>query len=641
MALFARHETLLHDAIRASRARAWWSAYPETPKAYAETKAAQDAEYAALGGTPFAIEGHPEASRVGDEASPFGGALGITYPAADADALVAAAQAASAGWAAAGPRQWVGVCLEILFRLNANSQLIAHAVQHTTGQAPPMAFQAGGPHAQERGLEAVAYAWEEMTRQPDGVRWEKPTGRSTLVLDKTWRVVPRGVGLVIGCNTFPTWNSYPGLFASLATGNAVIAKPHPHAILPLALTVRIGREVLREAGFDPDVLLLAADTPDAPIAKQLAAHPGVGIVDYTGGNAFGAWLRRNASGLLYTEEAGANPVVIHATSDFGAMCHNLAFSLSLYSGQMCTAPQNLFVPAGGIDTDQGPKSFDQVAAGIADAVDGLLSDPGRAAMICGAIAGQVTLDRVAECRGLGQVIRDSAPLPGDARTATPADPGGGRRRRCRLERGALRPHRLPDPRAGRRRRHQPGRGRRARPRRDHRRAVFHRRSADRPRRGRVRQGRGGAVGEPAGRHLREPVGRLVGLPRQRPEPGRQRLPDRRRVRGGALPRGADAPRGLIFSLPLPGGGPGRGWNQNRALLFQAHASRDLRPARRYRDSRQGRSQPHRRLPARPGVASRDAGTPGGGAGQRHHRRHRRCGACPAAGAADASPPSGA
>ena len=36
---------------------------------------------------------------------------------------------------------------------------LALAVMHTTGQAFPMAFQAGGPHAQDRGLEAVATAW--------------------------------------------------------------------------------------------------------------------------------------------------------------------------------------------------------------------------------------------------------------------------------------------------------------------------------------------------------------------------------------------------------------------------------------------------------------------------------------------------
>jgi hypothetical protein len=37
-------------------------------------------------------------------------------------------------------------------------------------------------------------------------------------------------------------------------------------------------------------LLLTAcgpDTPDAPIAEQLATHPAIGIVDFTGGPAFG------------------------------------------------------------------------------------------------------------------------------------------------------------------------------------------------------------------------------------------------------------------------------------------------------------------------------------------------------------------
>ena len=78
-------------------------------------------------------------------------------------------------------------------------------------------------------------------------------------MDKQWRIVPRGIAVTIGCSTFPTWNSYPGMFASLATGNTVIVKPHPAAILPLALTVRICRDVLKEAGFDPNVVLLAVD----------------------------------------------------------------------------------------------------------------------------------------------------------------------------------------------------------------------------------------------------------------------------------------------------------------------------------------------------------------------------------------------
>ena len=149
------------------------------------------------------------------------------------------------------PRAWVGVSMEILSRLNKLSFEIAYAVQHTTGQGFMMAFQAGGPHAQDRGFEAVTYAWQEMSRIPGISVWEKPQGKNDPIrMEKHFTVVPRGVALVIGCSTFPTWNGYPGLFASLATGNTVIVKPHPGAILPLAITVKVAREVLAEAGFD-------------------------------------------------------------------------------------------------------------------------------------------------------------------------------------------------------------------------------------------------------------------------------------------------------------------------------------------------------------------------------------------------------
>ncbi len=99
--------------------------------------------------------------------------------------------------------------------------------------------------------------------------WEKPQGKDEpLRMEKRFRIVPRGVGLVIGCCTFPTWNGYPGLFASLATGNAVVVKPHPGAILPLAMTVRIARDVLKEAGFDPNVVTLVAHEAGDDVARR-------------------------------------------------------------------------------------------------------------------------------------------------------------------------------------------------------------------------------------------------------------------------------------------------------------------------------------------------------------------------------------
>lgn len=179
------------------------------------------------------------------------------------------------------------------------------------------------------------------------------------------------------------------------------------------------RDLLAEEGFPRDVVLLAANSAEAPVTKALVQHPAVQVIDYTGSSTFGAWVRAHAGdALVYTEEAGVNSIVIAATSGFAAMCANVAFSLSLYSGQMCTAPQDIFVPAEGIDTDEGHKSFDAVAAGIAAAVDALLADPARAAGVAGAIANPATLERIAAARGLGRILRDSAALP-EGRTATP------------------------------------------------------------------------------------------------------------------------------------------------------------------------------------------------------------------------------
>jgi phenylacetic acid degradation protein paaN len=276
---------------------------------------------------------------------------------------------------------------------------------HTSGQAFMMAFQAGGPHAQDRGLEAVAYAYVEQVRTPDTAEWTKPQGkRDPLALTKQFTPVPRGIALLIGCNTFPTWNGYPGLFASLATGNAVLVKPHPRAVLPLALTVAVAREVLTEAGFDPNLVALAAERPGEGIAKTLAVRPEIRIIDYTGSTEFGDWLETNArQAQVYTEKAGVNTVLVESTDDYKGMLSNLAFSLSLYSGQMCTTPQNLLIPRDGIRTEEGPKSYDEVVADLARSVDGLLGDDARANALLGAIVNPDVKARLEAASGLGEV----------------------------------------------------------------------------------------------------------------------------------------------------------------------------------------------------------------------------------------------
>ncbi|MFG1994716.1 phenylacetic acid degradation protein PaaN [Actinoplanes sp. NPDC048988] len=411
--LYETHSDLLDQAIRAASARDYWSAFPESPsKSVYGEQAAPDGERAfrALLGKPFPIEVPGADGTVSTERSPYGVQLGVSYPKADPLAVIAAARAATPAWRAVGPQGRAGVAVEIIKRINARSFEMAHAVQHTTGQAFVMAFQAGGPHAQDRALEAVAVALAASTRIPVTSEWAKPQrGGDPLRLVKTSTPVGRGVGLVIGCTTFPTWNSYPGLFASLVTGNPVIVKPHPGAVLPLAITVQICREVLSEAGLSPDLVTLAVEEPGDGIAATLATHPDVRIVDFTGSSEFGNWLEANArQAVVYTEKSGLNTVIVDSTDDYKGLLRNLAFSLSLYSGQMCTTPQNILVPQGGVMTDAGRRSVEEFGADLSAALDKLLGDPARAAGTLGAIVNDGVLTRLTEAGGAATVVHPSA-----------------------------------------------------------------------------------------------------------------------------------------------------------------------------------------------------------------------------------------
>jgi phenylacetic acid degradation protein paaN len=408
-ALLEKHRERLDSAVRASTTRGYYAAFDESPspRVYGEHAADQGKKaFEAWLGAEFPLATPGSEGTVATERSPYGFDLEISYPhTTDVDPLIEAALLGMRDWRDARPEGRTGVCLEILDRLHARVFELANAVQHTSGQAFVMAFQAGGAHALDRALESIAYAWTEMTRTPSTALWEKPGRGEPLVMEKTFTVVPRGLALVIGCNTFPTWNSWPGLFASLVCGNPVVVKPHPAAVLPLAITVQVCQQVLEEAGFDPHLVTLAAENPDDKLAATLAVRPEVRLIDYTGGNTFGDWLEENArQAVVFTEKAGVNTVVVDSTSSFSAMCQNLAFSFALYTGQMCTAPQNVYLPADGIETDEGHKSVAEVGAGLGAAFDKLLGDDARAVELLGGVVNAGVLERLAAAASHGEVL---------------------------------------------------------------------------------------------------------------------------------------------------------------------------------------------------------------------------------------------
>jgi len=433
--LFERHRARLDKAIDACEKRYSWTAFTESPSSKVHGKdipAAARVAFDELLGKPFDIDMPATTSSVGEEVSPFTEIpLGISYPRVDIDKLFESAKRAQASWCLQTTEERVGLCLEILDRLAEPASLFlnAHATVHTAGQSFIMAFAGCGANALDRGLEALAYAYRAMKDVPETAHWERRFGAAAEThLEKRYRLIPRGTSVVITCATFPQWNGYPAILASLSTGNPVIVKPHPKTTLPVALFVRTMRKVLAKYGHDPNLVTMAADTRNDPVTIELLHHPGTAIIDFTGGPQFGRWIEENCpNALVYTETAGCNSVVIESTDDFSGMCDAIAQSLCQASAQMCTSVQNIFVPESGIETDIGHVSLDEVCIGLVASVDKLIAEPRKAAFLCGTLVDE-NIYRTIEAMtvavaGSGDVLRESAPYTHPeferARTATP------------------------------------------------------------------------------------------------------------------------------------------------------------------------------------------------------------------------------
>ena len=291
--LVDKHQAVLDEAIDALATRRYYSRYPESPspKVYGESAAADGlAAYQEHLGKPYAaLAGQPtDGTDVGSEVSPYGPVLGVRYPRLDIDAALTAAKAAMPAWRDAGPRVRAAVCVEIIERINARSFEMANAVMHTSGQPFVMSFQAGGPHAQDRALEAVIAGLVEQERVPESV-----------VLGEARAATRR-----CGCRRTTGSSRAASRWSSAAT-------PSPRGTATRACSRRSRRATrssssrtrepsspwpspsrspgrsCRRTVLTPALVQLAAEDDGEGLAKTLAERPEIAIIDYTGGPAFG------------------------------------------------------------------------------------------------------------------------------------------------------------------------------------------------------------------------------------------------------------------------------------------------------------------------------------------------------------------
>lgn len=435
-ALVEKHKNTLQAAVRANSTREYFAHWNESPskKIYGET-AAEDGENrfkSALSGRFTRLKQTGETSWHGEESSPFGLPSAVQYPVFAVDVLIKNAHTARKGWQTLSPVERASILIEALEDAGSGGNFfeIAYATMHTSGQSFAMSFQASGPHSFDRALESLALGYSEQAQFVSDVTWVKPAGASNLTVKKSFRVVPKGIGVVIGCSTFPVWNTLPGLFASLVTGNVAIVKPHPKSVLAIAVVLASMQETFSRLGLDPNIIQMAADSSQNPLTLTLSEHPDVNIIDFTGG-AFGNTIEdigRKHGKAVFTEKAGVNGVILESVQNLDAVLDNLAFTLTLYSGQMCTTSQNIFVNKNGVKDGDTLVPVAEVASRLAAKIDGLVNNPKMAA-IAGAIQSEITFERVQAAKKLASegkgisLVRNSDAVPqagfDAARTASP------------------------------------------------------------------------------------------------------------------------------------------------------------------------------------------------------------------------------
>jgi phenylacetic acid degradation protein paaN len=172
------------------------------------------------------------------------------------------------------------------------------------------------------------------------------------------------------------------------------------------------------------VCQLAVDSSDKLITKQLAEHPLVKRIDYTGGSAFGDYVEALKGTTTFTEKAGVNSVILDSVVELKPVVQNLSFAVSLYSGQMCTAPQNFFSPAGGIKQGDTVIPYEEVKKALVDAIAGIANHPQMGPGTLGAVQNPATIKRVNSVKDLDEpVLLESKSVANpefpDARTCSP------------------------------------------------------------------------------------------------------------------------------------------------------------------------------------------------------------------------------
>ena len=252
----------------------------------------------------------------------------------DADAELAKARAAWAGWAS----RPLAVRIETLRRfanlVRQQADKFADMIARETGK--PLWEAAAEVEAVIKKVDISVSAYSERTSQR---RLEGELGARVALRHK-----PHGVLAVLGPYNFPAHLPNGHIVPALIAGNAVVFKPSEKTPATGAFLVGL----YHNAGVPEDVVRCLIGGVET--GKALAAHPGIDGLLFTGSADAGLALHKQFADtpnkILALEMGGNNPLVVWDSPDLYTAAVLTVQSAFLSTGQRCTAARRLIVKDG-------------------------------------------------------------------------------------------------------------------------------------------------------------------------------------------------------------------------------------------------------------------------------------------------------
>jgi len=250
----------------------------------------------------------------------------------ECEAALAAADAASASWAATAPRVRSEILRKAFEIMTAEADYIAELISKENGKALP---DAKG----EVLYAAEFFRWfaEEAVRTPGDFR-KSPSGDKRILVTHQ----PIGVSLLITPWNFPAAMATRKIGPAIAAGCTMILKPAGETPLTALAIV----DIMQRAGVPKGVLNIILPEKTGPVISAMLHDPRLKNLSFTGSTEVGRILLREASDRVIrcSMELGGNaPFVIFDDANIDEAVKGLMLAKMRNGGAACTAANRVYV----------------------------------------------------------------------------------------------------------------------------------------------------------------------------------------------------------------------------------------------------------------------------------------------------------